>query len=178
MDDQPFYCEENIWRALSQNRLEVEAQWAMFISNERKQCALWSQRAAPVGQPVVWDYHVVALGRRDDDMIVLDLDHTAGRVLPFEQWFAGTFPFVGQLPVEFEPMFRVVARDVFLAHFESDRSHMRDPLGQWLQPPPQWQPPSEDSSNLMRFVSMSPGFFGAVYDVSSLCSWIGRQLSS
>lgn len=34
--------------------------------------------------------------------------------------------------------YRVVPAELFLAHFTSDRSHMRDASGGWLQPPPPW----------------------------------------
>lgn len=34
----------------------------------------------------------------------------------------------------------MVPAPLFLAHFASDRSHMRDAGGGWLQPPPFWPP--------------------------------------
>jgi hypothetical protein len=58
--------------------------------------------------------------------------------------------------------FRVVAADVFLRVFSSDRSHMRAPAdGSWLAPPPPYPPiraPGQPPTNLASFLDVSvPG---------------------
>jgi hypothetical protein len=88
------YCEENIYHYLLQqlastpitstntststntntntnttNTLEVGSgtceSWVCFISNDLKQCPIWEQKKGSKGEPVVWDYHVVALEVRE-----------------------------------------------------------------------------------------------------------------
>ena len=56
IDYQAYYCEENIWRLCQQPQLQVHKSEVVFISNPRRTCALWYQRAAPYPtEPVVWD---------------------------------------------------------------------------------------------------------------------------
>jgi hypothetical protein len=67
------YCEENalllVRRLLSTPPLPGPPQTAvLFITNPRRTCPVWWQRSAGEaklrrGEPVVWDYHVVALAR-------------------------------------------------------------------------------------------------------------------
>jgi hypothetical protein len=165
---QPFYCEENIWQLCDQGDFGDGA-YVVFISNARRTCALWSQRAAhSPGAPIVWDYHVVLI---DDDVEphaeVWDLDTLVGAPVPFERWWQATFPLEDAIPDEFRPCFRVIPADTFGTEFSSDRSHMRDD-GDWKAPPPIWEPiyRPEAGMNLDRFIDMSDVFLGKVIDAS------------
>lgn len=163
---QPFYCEENIWQ-LCADRGFAEDAFVVFISNEGRTCALWSQRAtrAP-GAPVVWDYHVILVDASQTPAQVWDLDSLAGATVPFETWWQATFPFMDALPGRFRPRFRVIPAEVYLDTFSSDRSHMRDADGEWQAPPPEWEPiwRPEEGMNLARFIDMSDGFVGQLHD--------------
>jgi hypothetical protein len=144
---QPYWCEENVWwlchdlarddPAPEGGRVgEVPIQhWALFITNERKSCALRHQRA---GDPVVWDYHVVLVVERGVAE-VWDLDTLLGLPLPLHDYLAATFV---PVPEVFAPRFRLVAAADYLARFHTDRSHMRTPSGGWQKPPPSWPAPT------------------------------------
>ena len=60
----PCYCEENVWQLCheAQVRQDTASRLVLFISNQRRACALWAQRACRRRhEPVVWDYHVALL---------------------------------------------------------------------------------------------------------------------
>jgi hypothetical protein len=180
LDDAPFFCEENVWRQLQSPSLPVpvDERFAVFISNRARKVAMWSQRAA-AADPVVWDYHVVCLCHGAAGAVVVDVDCTAGVVLPLASWAAVSFrPWA---PTEVAPRFRVVHAPDFLRTFSSDRSHMLDAQGQPLKPPPPWPAPSPSSSssssssslpapmNLMRFVDLDDDDIGGfVCDLDEL----------
>jgi protein N-terminal glutamine amidohydrolase len=140
---QPFYCEENVWWLLQEEALGVP-RYAVFVTNRRKQCPIWGQRAGPVDGCVVWDYHVVALtpARVSEPPRVWDLDSRLGFGIALDRYLDATFP-LNQIPeaAPFAAQFRVVEAEELLALFRSDRSHMRDPSGAWRAPPPPWSPP-------------------------------------
>ena len=93
IDYQAYYCEENIWRLCQQPQLQVHKSEVVFISNPRRTCALWYQRAAPYPtEPVVWDYHVILLTQTPDNIWqVWDLDTLLGCPLQAEDYFSMTF---------------------------------------------------------------------------------------
>ncbi|KAL4425725.1 hypothetical protein ABPG75_009741 [Micractinium tetrahymenae] len=145
---QACYCEENVWllaRSLQASHAGSSLQlFAVFVSNHSKTVPLWRQRAAAhPDSPVVWDYHVFLLARpAQGPALVLDLDST---LEPFPctlgQYRRGALlGSAGGLPAQYQRCYRVVPAQLFLAHFASDRSHMREAGGGWLQPPPPWPP--------------------------------------
>lgn len=162
----PYYCEENIWQLCGEPRF-AEAQ-VVFISNPRRQVALWAQRAAedPL-EPVIWDYHVVLLATSDAGSEVWDLDSALGFPVPARHYLDLTFAGTYYLPTSFAPRFRLLPAADYRRHLASDRSHMRRADGTFLHPPPPWDPPGE-GGNLMRFVEMESRFLGQVCDLSGL----------
>ena len=169
-----FYCEENIYRLLLSPHLQDRENHAVFISNPARCCPLWNQRAAPnPGDPVFWDYHVVmASFRPGHPCEIWDLDTTRGYPLRFEDWWAATFPFIDALRPELLPWFRVIDDDLFLEHFSSDRSHMLDPQGHYMEPPPPWQRPGDGASNLQEYIDMTSGDEGERGKVLDAASFI------
>ncbi|MCK6571322.1 hypothetical protein L6V77_09500 [Myxococcota bacterium] len=155
---QPFYCEENAWHlaraafaAGEPGPVEV-----VFVSNPRRTCAVWAQRAAVrADEPVIWDYHVVvhvAGEIRDPDCLV-------GHRLPAERWLRASFPPGIVVPVAYRPQFRRCPADTFLSRFASDRSHMRDETGAFRAPPPTWPPivaPDGARNTLPQFLDFGP----------------------
>ena len=148
----PYYCEENTWFALKER--DLDDGHALFIVGGPDGVGVWSQAASPRPDGLtLWDYHVVALGRRAGRWHVLDPDCTAGSDLALHDWIAASFPFAGVLPAEIEPRFRPIAAERLFDEFHTDRSHMRDERGEWLAPPPPW-PPLSDRSNLLDFLAV------------------------
>merc|ERR1719244_2577685 len=120
---------------------------------------------------VVWDYHVVLVHRSvEGEVLVYDLD----TVLPFPVALSTYLKMAlmdeDQFPEQFPRMFRVVPASDYLELFSSDRQHMKDPTGDWLQPPPAWScirgVRASETHNLDTFISMERG--SGVGDVISL----------
>ncbi len=169
------YCEENVWHLCRDAEPPaIEDAHALFVSNARRTCALWMQRAAPErGAPVLWDYHVVLLGRREG-WKVWDLDSQLPCPLDALAYLDQTFPHENAVRARFRPRFRLVPRPVFLETFASDRSHMRRLDGAWLAPPPP-RPPirtAREAMTLPRFVDLERPYVGRVLDLSGLRDWL------
>ena len=148
----------------SKGTVPAEALSAVFVVNESATCALRHQRAAPPGELVVWDYHVLV--RVDSPVLgrwILDLDSRLGFAVPEDEYVAATVD--RRVPERFRPGFRVVPADVFLARFSTDRRHMRDAEGGWLHPPP-WDLPrgagAATAHELPRFLDVGDSTFGPV----------------
>lgn len=143
MEHHPLYCEENIWRLCRQPAFATPSCRVLLITNPRRTVPMLHQRAAPVGQPTLWDYHVVHLDLGPPARI-LDLDTAlaeVGTALPALEWLQRSFPWE-TLPADLEPRFRVVDAAEFARRLGSDRSHMKGADGHWLAPPPPWAPPT------------------------------------
>ncbi len=169
---QPYYCEENIWQLCQQAQFTTIERYVLFISNPNKQCALWFQKAAPSGTNVViWDYHVVMIARTgppSSPWEVWDLDTTLDFPMPLSKYLQQTFQLPQHSP--YAPLFRLIEAELFLSHFSSDRSHMLDEKGNYLQPPPAWSPPRATPipSNLMKFIDFRAPFIGEIFDLTQL----------
>ena len=170
----PFFCEENVWHLARHADFAAHARWVVFVSNERRQCPVWGQRAAEGGGPVVWDYHVILAveGARpgasgEVEVEVVDLDCVAGPRLGLSRWLALSFPRAARMPAGFQPRFRVIDAEMFVDRFASDRRHMRTATG-WRAPPPPWPPIGAGDFNLFEFVDTSPGGLGCVVTMGDL----------
>lgn len=172
------YCEENIWQLVQSSKLANLELDVVFISNGGRTCALWNQRAsAGPSEPVIWDYHVIAISFPAN--LAFDLDSRCSFPHVAVDYLQETFPLAGQVPEAFAPRFRVIAAKAFVAKFASDRSHMREGE-RYLAPPPDWPPPTTSSSsmNLMEFVQMARPFVGEVMDLSGMIQRLaGAQTS-
>jgi protein N-terminal glutamine amidohydrolase len=174
----PYYCEENVWQLCQAPALAKFECKAVFMTNAMRACAFLNQRAAPSADHLMfWDYHVVVLANSGTASNLLtpsvstsarweiwDLDTRLGMPVSVDEYIACTFP---QHPEtrDFQPLFRVVDSDEFLATFSSDRSHMRNQHGEWLQPPPPWDPICRDGIwNLIDFLDTNPGGIGFLLD--------------
>ncbi|GMI63050.1 hypothetical protein ScalyP_jg9484 [Parmales sp. scaly parma] len=153
------FCEENVYKILEPAVENDAEEYAVFVSNNLKECPLAAQRSgsAPV-HLVVWDYHVFHLYRRNNSFFITDYDSTLfpsslnqnNYQLPVAQYISKTFRF--QHP-QHPTQFRVVPKAKFLAHFSSDRSHMlvSGSSTEYQMPIPPYAPlgASGSSSNLM-----------------------------
>jgi hypothetical protein len=164
----PYYCEENVWHLCADPRVQADDRWVVFVSNAEHRVAMWSQRCARDAEaPVVWDYHVVLLTRRDARWRVWDLDARVGPEVEATAWLHASFqPAV--TPPELQPRFRLVGADAFVHQFASDRRHMRRQDGAYHAPAPPW-PPIGDGHNLHRFTDMSDdAWLGEILDLDTL----------
>ena len=162
----PFYCEENIWYFCQEAEFSGLTRRVVCISNEHRACPIWGQRAAPApNQPVWWDYHVILLCRQDSWM-VWDLDTLIGLPVTLGDYLQQAFR-IPQIALnrQYAPLFRVIDAEEYIMTFSSDRSHMRDPSGGWLAPPPPWP------------VIIQEGLpnFAECIDVNS--TWIGEVMT-
>jgi len=167
---QPFYCEENAWWLCQHEGLpQAGSRWVAFIANAAKQCPMMQQRAAPPGELVVWDYHVIVITDGDGPE-AWDPDSSLGMPVPLLDYLAATFPVLPGDLAGYQPRFRLVAAAELIATFSSDRSHMRRGDGSYTQPPPPWEPPVAPGhiTNLARFIDLSDDIAGEVVTLAAL----------
>jgi hypothetical protein len=159
----PFYCEENIWHLSQVPSFSASDSKVVFVSNEKRSCPLWKQRAG-VGEEefVLWDYHVIFL-HKQNSWQVFDLDTTLGLPVLFQTYVNATFRMSDRGLDEYAPKFRVIDAKEFVSLFSSDRSHMRNSDGTWKATPPTW-PLIEGTGepNLMQLADMSNPLTGKV----------------
>lgn len=152
----PYYCEENIWHLCQEESFLSLTRKVAFISNKNRCVAVKHQRA---GSLVHWDYHVVLL-LKDNGWKIADLDTLLPFPCPVEAYLSESF-----LATE-APVFSVVDADQYVRCFASDRRHMIDQNGMYLQSPPAWEPIGA-GFNLWAFVD---GEYGRVYDINEMYS--------
>ena len=153
-----FYCEENIWQLCGEPSFASVERRVVFISNVNSTCALWQQRATTSpGLPVIWDYHVIMIARREKNWVVWDLDTMLPLPCPLEDYLSQTFLPLRPEHQPFAPRFRVLDGACYLGGFSSDRLHMQDNKV-WQKPPPPWPAiRSADAPSFLRWTRMQPG---------------------
>lgn len=173
------FCEENAWRVvyrhlhltdmMNERRNTITNYYVVFVSNRRKCCPFFQQRAEPKPdgsskkmEYVCWDYHVIVIrciNNTEDDYgegegtvkkvktktEVLDIDTWLPYPCPIDEYLAGSFPHAmnsnPQCDPEYLPFFRVVSAQNYLKYFYSDRMHMYNKeRGEWLAQPPNYAP--------------------------------------
>jgi hypothetical protein len=166
---QPFFCEENVWRLLHDGALPQPSA-ALLVTNAARAVAMWGQRAARL-DPILWDYHVVAL--LPEAGLVVDLDDRERVARPVGEWLSHAFR---PARAAWQPRFRLVPRAAFLDVFSSDRSHMRDGSGAPRAPFPPWPAPfrAELGHTLPRLLDLDDAIAGAVTGAAGLLRSLGR----
>lgn len=127
-----YFCEENIWwlasslvgRGVDPSQLSV-----LLFSNPDQHVLMAKQRAAPAGELLAWDYHVVLEVRADTGREILDFDTRLGFSTPWASYFRHSFLPQEQIPELYRAWVRPIAAGDYLRHFYSDRSHMIGKLG-------------------------------------------------
>ena len=158
------YCEENIWHLcdkIKKSNILTENQnpYVIFISNDNKTVPLWSQSSSKTEDGlVIWDYHVILIIKADQDCTVFDLDSNLPYPCDFNSYTKATFKLDDNILEQFHRKFRVIPFEDYLLNFASDRQHMKDDNGQWLQPPPDYPciQTSKSTNNINDFISMKP----------------------
>lgn len=167
---QPFYCEENIWLLAQDPRCGPGERLVALITGAPGHVAMWHQKPADApGEPLLWDYHVVLIVAATDGWQVWDFECDLGMPIPAVTWLSSCFPYQERIPPRYQPRFRVMAADTYVATLRSDRSHMRQDDGTFAKPPPSWAPPGGGlASNLVQFVDLRQTFVGEVMDLAGL----------
>ncbi|KAG4996707.1 hypothetical protein AAZX31_10G091300 [Glycine max] len=172
----PFYCEENVYllcKKLCNDGIanaDGSDLFVAFISNEKKQIPLWNQKASKRADGVIlWDYHVICIQIKQGAVppLVWDLDSTLPFPSPLPSYVSETIRPSFQLFSDYNRLFRVVHAPLFLRCFASDRRHMKDSGGNWIEEPPQHEPiVAEDRTvhNLNEYINISAA--DAITDVT------------
>ncbi len=170
---QPYYCEENIWqlaKTISRKKEGVKAEeeaevW--FLINKDQTVATAQQRAVDANSLVIWDYHVVYYSPVKG---VFDFDTRCSFPCEVGVYLQTSFlSHVSATPREFHPHFRVMSASEYLSLFSSNREHMRDEKGHYLQPPPQWTAIGE-GNNLTSFIDVDNQELGDIVSLEELVS--------
>ncbi len=161
---QPFYCEENAWHLAAALEVRLAPVRVIVIAGLGEHTALWQQRASrrPDGL-VLWDYHVICAAADR----IFDPDSRLGLDIAATTYFDATFQ---PLVEGCQPRFRVLSAAEYRAQLATDRRHMRDASGGYLQPPPPW-PLIGEGHTLPILLDMSrpsPGNVVALNDLYTL----------
>jgi hypothetical protein len=177
----PFYCEENIWHLCQSACVTGRRRRVVFVSNPSRTVLFFGQRAGDTDGVVIWDYHVFLL-THTQRWQVWDPNAVVGCPVPASEYVMRAFPYVSRLESHdpagevgaapgpraganstLAPRFRIIDADDYVAHFGSDRRHMRDAHGVWIEPPPPWGCLGQ-GHNLDRYVDVTADFHGEVLD--------------
>jgi len=178
----PYFCEENVYQLLRDPFFAERRAHALFITNAAAGVAMLWQRAGR-GEPVVWDYHAIALSFDGKRGLVWDLDSALPFPCEARRYLDSSFP--AEIPARFRPWFKCVLRGEFLDRFASDRRHMRDGEGRFIAPPPPWPPIQPDTEreaetqeprhNLGEFLDMASEARGSVLSLPELRRRLDRE---
>ncbi|KAL6893584.1 hypothetical protein ACP4OV_007682 [Aristida adscensionis] len=178
----PFYCEENVY-LLCKELIRVGVAdpagtdlYVVFISNEEKKVPLWHQKASYSDYGfIVWDYHVICIQSRRNKGesldLVWDMDSDLSFPATFLQYASEAIRLLSFGDSTFRRLFRVIHAPIFLQSFASDRSHMKDDKGNWIQSPPKYEAiVAEDgtTNNLNEYITMCTS------DVADLNSMVNK----
>ena len=109
---------------------------------------------------------------------VYDLDTTLSFPASFQDYCESTFGSEDQLKECYHRKFRVVPAERYLATFASDRRHMKNSEGEWLQPPPPWSCIKIETTvhNLESFIDMTEGLGeGGVFSLEGFISYYSNK---
>lgn len=156
------YCEENVWKLCEylkhHHPTELDHCYSVFISNNERLIPLWQQKSSQrIDTMVIWDYHVIFIySPPNGDTIVYDLDTTLPFPCDFKTYFLQGIRSNQSLQPKFYRFFRVIPAASFLQTFASDRSHMLNDDGKYMETPPDYPPiKTQDSNhNIDDFISM------------------------
>ncbi|KAF3336870.1 protein N-terminal glutamine amidohydrolase [Carex littledalei] len=166
----PCYCEENVYLLCKKLGSIGVAEptgldlFVVFISNEGNKIPLWHQKASQIEEGlVVWDYHVICVQVKSKETkestadLVWDLDSTLPFPLALDQYIHKAIRPLSFKNSMYRRLFRIVHAPTFLQYFASDRSHMKNASGNWISPPPTYNPIiAEDGTtqNLNEYMKM------------------------
>ena len=124
-----LFCEENIWHLVQQLKTEgfdIDSMTVLLLSNPQQQIVLFNQSCRPVGESVIWDYHVILQLEKNNQQWICDFDSLLNFPVSKKSYFSASFPHPGSLQEQYQMFIRSIPATSYLQHFSSDRSHMRD----------------------------------------------------
>jgi hypothetical protein len=128
ISDYPYtalFCEENIWKLLQiltgQGRSPAQLE-VILLCNQQGHLAIRNQKLAPLGEYIVWDYHVILVDREHET--IYDFDSRLDFPVSISRYLSSTLPDPSIVPEHYLPTFRVIPAQDYLERFCSDRSHM------------------------------------------------------
>jgi hypothetical protein len=136
----------------------------LFIFGAGPWVTMLHQRAAPPGYKIRWDYHVVAVAA---DGTIVDPDSRIGPEIEAGRYLTASFSGDG-VPEGEHPRFRIVPWEHARDGFGSDRRHMRNATGGWVQPPPPWPPVNPEEHRLPEFLARESNRWGPLLDLAAL----------
>ncbi|ULU11530.1 hypothetical protein L3Y34_015157 [Caenorhabditis briggsae] len=160
---QSCYCEENVYKLLEKLKPNLDDFFAVLISNDIKMIPLWKQKAERDPESfVLWDYHVITISKNSDGSAkVYDFDSWIDWGVDFQTYWNQTMneDEMKQFREKYRRKFRIIPARIYLSLLSSDRSHMLNPDGTYMKPPPEW-PLIQNStnSNLMNLIDMKLEF--------------------
>lgn len=122
-----LFCEENIWKlidSLSGDK-KIEALDVLFLLNESATVAIFNQLRSTIGQPVIWDYHVILCASINNKPYIFDFDSRCSFPSKIDDYFKDTFSDGFNISEKYQHLLKVINADDYYQHFTSDRSHMR-----------------------------------------------------
>ncbi len=122
-----LFCEENIWhlaRALRDEGFKEDNINILFLTNKNKQIAIFKQLSAEPEQAVIWDYHVVLIVNIKQSHYIFDFDTRLDFITSYEHYIKESFP--ASIHPLYQSHCRIIPAHIYLQHFYSDRSHMKD----------------------------------------------------
>jgi hypothetical protein len=134
----PLFCEENIWqliRPLTNEGIALNSMSVVFMSNPEQKTPLRNQLAVAENELVVWDYHVILLAPRHNQVLVFDFDSRLPFGVETARYVMNTFLEPLQLPDRYRIVFRKIPARHYLRQFHSDRSHMLEQISETEFPP-------------------------------------------
>ncbi|RNF26668.1 DREV methyltransferase [Trypanosoma conorhini] len=189
------YCEENTYKLIEalycEHALPDDSVFAVFVSNKRKAVPVWMQRlgGAEGRDPVLWDYHVIALTLDTaGNWWVWDYDTLLQFPYPAKGYVSASFRPEMQISEAYRQRFRVVPGRTYLARFSSDRSHMAAsgiPSPPWpiiqgplaattMQLPCYWNMYTEDDDN-KGVDGLVSDCYGSVMNIRQLMEFISNK---
>lgn len=163
---QAYYCEENIWHLAQDPILHpIDKKHVLFISNPTRSCIVGLQRAGAPKAYVVWDYHVILVGKKEGTWWIWDLDTLLSCPCPAYEYLTRTFTNAETWPTEYQPLFRSIEAQEYVRELSTNREHMLNTQGDYHAPQPPWKAPyaPDRGSNLMQFVDMTSHWIGTIY---------------
>ncbi|XP_066909061.1 protein N-terminal glutamine amidohydrolase isoform X2 [Halyomorpha halys] len=139
------YCEENVWKLcelISQKKSDfLDHCHCVFVSNDSKVTPLWHQKVGSGDDFfVAWDYHVFLVCKSAPFIKVYDFDTTLGFPVSFSDYMEKAIGLETNMVPKYRRFFRVIPASEYLKYFSSDRRHMKKANGDWLKPPPPYDP--------------------------------------
>jgi protein N-terminal glutamine amidohydrolase len=132
------FCEENIWYLCQNPALESFSKRVLIVSNSKRNCPFRFQKSINNDEIVRWNYHVILFASKKGESLIYDFDSTLAVPLSGKKYLETTFHANGNWGESDEPYFKSINSKDYINTFFSDRSHMKDSVGNWLSEPPDW----------------------------------------